>query len=164
MIDDDQALKFLIIDKDTCLVKPKSGTAIMQPDDQEDIPGAAELVRDYANAGWTPIAFSDQGRKKCKLAEMESRYCMGLIPELKMAAFSATLPRFSDEPMCFMLNRRHKGPPQLFTSAISGFFGGKATGHEYLVVGKVHQRQAGQKFRFKTSEKWLAECQKWVKP
>lgn len=80
--------RLLILDKDGTLVKPKSGSQFVQrPEDQELLPGVAERVKEYAEAGWKIAIASNQGGvaagyKTLESAIEEMQYCLKLLPEI----------------------------------------------------------------------------------
>ena len=82
--------KLLILDKDQTLVTPASGHQFVQtPDDQVLIPGVAEALARYREAGWMTAIASNQGgvasnKKTLGSAIDEMLYAMSLT-EISMA-------------------------------------------------------------------------------
>lgn len=89
-------MKILILDKDGTLVKPASGNKFVQsPEDQELLPGVAEAIALYRDAGWKIAIATNQGGvasgyKSLDTAIAEVEFCLGLLNgvEFAMAAHS----------------------------------------------------------------------------
>lgn len=86
--------KLLILDKDGTLTIPVSGQRFVQfPGDQAVIPGVAEKLEGYRSRGWAIALATNQGgvaagHKTIESAKAEVDFCLGLLPQISVAALS----------------------------------------------------------------------------
>lgn len=90
-------MKLLTLDKDGTLVEPISdNTFVQSPTDQQLLPGVAEAVTRYHDAGYMIAIASNQGgvaaeHKTLDDAIAEMQFCMNLLPQINDAYFCPDL-------------------------------------------------------------------------
>lgn len=91
--------KLLLLDKDGTLIAPKYGKWVNDdPTNQRIIPGAAETLAAWVEAGWKPVICSNQGGvdsgyKTEEQAIAEMSYAMSLFqPSIQCAYFCPSAP------------------------------------------------------------------------